>query len=115
MGTAQKMEVRIDGKLARRFTVGGEAKGILGPLTWNGEIVGDTDYELYMHAADAGLVIRAPVKAGIRKLTVAFVDNQWEPETSHQPRQTDFGRGSDEYFDGYAAVDTVAIRGPFDP
>jgi hypothetical protein len=27
----------------------------------------------------------------------------------------DFGRGSDEQFDGYAAVDTVTIRGPYAP
>jgi mono/diheme cytochrome c family protein len=115
MGTAQKLDVRIDGKLIRRFTVGGDAKGILGPLTWNGEIVGDTEYELYMHAADAGLVVRVPVQAGTRKVTVAFVDSPWQAEGVEQPRQTDFGRGSDEYYDGYAAVDAVAIRGPYQP
>ena len=38
--------------------VGGEATGTPGPLTWNGEIVGDTPYELYMHAADADLEVR---------------------------------------------------------
>ncbi len=115
MGTPQKLDVRIDGKLVTRFTVGGEAKGINGPLTWNGEIVGDTDYELYMHAADAGLVVRVPVQAGIRKVTVAFVDSPWEREIIDQPRGADFGRGSDEHFDGYAAVDNVAIRGPYRP
>jgi len=115
MGSPQKLDVRIDGKLVKRFTVGGEAKGIRGPLTWNGEIVGDTDYELYMHAADAGLEVRVPVSAGIRKVTVAFVDTPWEPEGLQQPRQVDFGRGSDEQYEGYAAVDTVAIRGPFQP
>ncbi len=115
MGTPQLLDVRIDGKLSQRFKVGGEAKGILGPLSWNGEIVGDTEYELYMHAADAALVARVPVQAGTRKVTVAFVDSPWEHEGIEQPRQADFGRGSDEYYDGYAAVDAVAIRGPFQP
>jgi hypothetical protein len=115
MGSPQKLDVRIDGKLVKRFTVGGEAKGIRGPLTWNGEIVGDTDYELYMHAADAALEVRVPVSAGIRKVTVAFVDTPWESEGLQQPRQVDFGRGSDEQYEGYAAVDTVAIRGPYQP
>ncbi|MBI4473773.1 MAG: DUF1592 domain-containing protein [Acidobacteria bacterium] len=115
MGNPQKLDVRIDGKLVKRFTVGGEAKGILGPLTWNGEITGDTDYELYMHSADDPLEVRVPVKAGAHKVTVAFVDSPWEFEGIEQPRQMDFGRGSDEQYDGYAAVDTVAVRGPFNP
>jgi hypothetical protein len=115
MGNPQKLDIRVDGKLIKRFVVGGEAKGVLGPLTWNGEIVGDTDYELYMHAADANLEVRVPIKAGAHKVTAAFVDSPWEPEGVQQPRQVDFGRGSDEQFDGYAAVDTVAIRGPFNP
>ena len=42
MGHAQDLDLRIDGKRVKRFTVGGEAKGTPGPLTWNGEIVGDT-------------------------------------------------------------------------
>ena len=115
MGTPQQLEVRVDGKLVKRFTVGGGTKGIAGPLTWNGEIVGDTEYELYMHAADNALEVRAPVKAGNRKVTVAFVDSPWEHEGIKQPPQADFGRGSDERFDEYAAVDAVAIRGPYQP
>ncbi len=115
MGTPQKLELRIDGKLVKRFSVGGEAKGILGPLTWNGEIVGDTDYELYMHAADDPLSIRVPVTGGAHKVTVSFVDSPWEREGFQQPHQTDFGRVADEQYDGYAAVDTVLIRGPYKP
>jgi hypothetical protein len=115
MGTAQHLDLRIDGKRVKRFTVGGEAKGILGPLTWNGEIVGETDYELYMHAADEPLVIRVPVDAGEHKITVSFVDNPWESESVKQPPEADFMRGADEHYEGYAAVDTLLIRGPFEP
>jgi mono/diheme cytochrome c family protein len=115
MRTPQQLEVRLDGALLKRFTVGGEATGTPGPLTWNGEIVGDTEYELYMHAADAGLEVSARVPAGVHQIAAFFIDSPWEPEGITQPRQVDFGRGSDEQFDGYAAVDTVTIRGPHNP
>ena len=115
MRSPQQLELRLDGQLLKRFTVGGEAKGTPGPLTWNGEIVGETEYELYMHAADAGLEVRVPVTAGVHQVSASFVDSPWEPEGVTQPLQVDFGRGSDEHFDGYAAVDTVTIRGPYSP
>jgi hypothetical protein len=114
MRTPQQLDVRLDGALIKRFTVGGGAKGTPGPLTWNGEIVGDTEYELYMHDADAGLEVQTRVTAGVHQVSAAFVDSPWEREGVTQPIQVDFGRGSDEYFDGYAAVDTVTIRGPYE-
>ena len=114
MRTPQQLDVRLDGALIKRFTVGGGATGTPGPLTWNGEIVGDTEYELYMHDADAGLEVQTRVTAGVHQVSAAFVDSPWEREGVTQPIQVDFGRGSDEYFDGYAAVDTVTIRGPYE-
>ncbi len=113
MGQPQHLDVRIDGARVHRFTVGGEAKGTPGPMTWNGEIVGDTPWELYMHAADAGIEVRAAVAAGARMVTAAFVDSPWEPEGVAQPLQVDFGRGADEQYDGYAAVDALTIAGPY--
>jgi hypothetical protein len=115
MGHAQNLDLRIDGKRVKRLTVGGEAKGTPGPLTWNGEIVGDTEWELYMHAADAGLEVRTPVQAGRRVISVSFVGSLWEAEGIAQPLQVDFGRGSDEQYDGYAAVDALSIQGPYPP
>ena len=114
MRTPQQLDVRLDGALIKRFTVGGGAKGTPGPLTWNGEIVGDTEYELYMHDADAGLEVQTRVTAGVHQVSASFVDSPWEREGVTQPIQVDFGRGSDEYYDGYAAVDTVTIRGPYE-
>jgi mono/diheme cytochrome c family protein len=114
MRTPQQLDVRLDGVPVRRFSVGGGATGTPGPLTWNGEIVGDTEYELYMHDADAGLEVRTRVTAGVHQVSAAFVDSPWEREGVTQPTQVDFGRGSDEYFDGYAAVDTLTIRGPYE-
>lgn len=113
MGSAQNLDLRIDGKRVTRFRVGGEVQGTPGPLTWNGEIVGDTPYELYAHAADKGLEARATVTAGEHVVSASFVDAPWEPEGMQQPLQVDFGRGSDEQFDGVAAVDALTINGPY--
>jgi mono/diheme cytochrome c family protein len=115
MGHAQPLEVRLDGRLVKRFTVGGQAAGMPGPLTWNGEIVGETPYELYMHAADEGLEVRVPVTAGPHTVAVSFVAGAWEPDGIPQPLLGDFGRGADEQFDGVAAVDALVVQGPFDP
>lgn len=113
MGHAQDLDLRIDGRRVHRFTVGGAGQGMPGPLTWNGEIVGDTAWELYMHAADAGLEIRTAVEAGPHAVSVSFVHSPWEPEGVAQPLPVDFGRGSDEQYDGYAAVDALTIHGPY--
>ncbi len=113
MGHPQQLDLRIDGKRIKRFTVGGEGTGAPGPLTWNGEIVGETSWELYMHAADAGLEIRTPVQAGAHAVSVSFVASPSEPEGVPQPLQVDFGRGSDEQYDGVAGVDALSIQGPY--
>ena len=113
LGHPQQLDLRVDGRRVRRFAVGGEAPGLPGPLTWNGEIVGETAWELYMHAADGGLEVRVPVEAGTRAVSASFVDTPWEFEGVRQPPPVDFGRGSDERYDGHAAVDTLSIAGPY--
>jgi hypothetical protein len=113
MGTAQQIDVRVDGVRVARFTVGGAAPGTPGPRTWNGEIVGDTEWELYMHAADAGLEARATVTAGPHVVTASFVDTPWEMEGVTQPLPVDFTRGSDEHYDGLAGIDALTIHGPY--
>lgn len=113
MGHPQQLDLRVDGVRAARFTVGGAATGTPGPLTWNGEIVGETPYELYMHAADDGLELRTTVVAGTRVVSASFVDTPWEFEGLAQPLPVDFARGADEMYEGHAAVDTLTIQGPF--
>lgn len=113
MGHQQSLDLRVDGQRVARFTVGGEATGTPGPLTWNGEIVGETPWELYMHAADADLESRVRVTAGPHVVSAAFVATPWEPDGIKQPLQVDFGRGSDEQYDGYAAVDSLVVVGPY--
>src|SRR4030095_7158526 len=113
MGRGQDLRLGLGGTRVKRFRVGGEAKGTPGPATWHGEIVGDTPYELYMHAADASLEVRAPVTAGMHLVSASFVDTSFEPESVEQPLAVDFGRGSDEQYDGLAAVDALTINGPY--
>jgi hypothetical protein len=48
-------------------------------------------------------------------VSASFVDTPWEPEGVQQPLPVDFGRGSDEQFDGVAAVDALTINGPYAP
>jgi hypothetical protein len=117
MGNSQKLDIRIDGKQVARFTVGGAAPGVAGPLTWVGEIVGETAWELYMHDADDGLEVRVPVQAGTRTVGVSFIDTPGQPEGFPQPvmEERDFGRSFDEQYDGPASVDTVTIGGPYQP
>ncbi len=54
-----------------------------------------------MHAADAALEVRAHSAAPARtSVSASFVDSPWEPEGVAQPLPVDFGRGSDEQYDG---------------
>jgi uncharacterized protein DUF1592/uncharacterized protein DUF1588/uncharacterized protein DUF1587/uncharacterized protein DUF1585/uncharacterized protein DUF1595 len=113
MGAKQLLDVRLDGVLIKRFGIGGEAKGRPGPLSFGGNIHGDTDWEQYMLTADAGLEVRFPVKAGPQLLSVSFVGGPAEDEGVLQPRQSSFALAVNEMYDGKAAVDSVAIAGPY--
>jgi len=79
------LDVRVDGKRAQLFPVGGENRGLA-----RGSKIADTpsyeqaDYEL---TADNKLNVRVPVKAGMRTIHVTFLkqDYAWE-EASIPPR-----------------------------
>ena len=113
MGEPHQIDVRLDGVLAKRFTVGGEGKGIQAPETFVGTIRGDPEWEAYMHTADASLEIRVPVKAGPREVGVSFVRQFSEPEGVLQPPQRGFLRSINELYFGHPAVDSVLIGGPY--
>ncbi len=113
MGEPHQLDIRLDGVLLKRFTVGGEAKGMPAPENYAGNTQGDPEWEMYMHTADAGLEVRVPVKAGPHTVGVSFVRRLWEPEGVLQPPQTGFGRTTNERYFGYPDVKTVSIGGPF--
>jgi hypothetical protein len=92
MGWPQRLDVRVDGALAKRFTVGGEAKGRPAAASYAGDgepgFAGDDSWEKYMQiGADAGLEIRMPMTAGAHMVSASFVREMWEPEGLPQPLQ----------------------------
>ena len=112
-GRYPRAQVRIDGVRVKRFSVGGEGKGMTAPESYAGNTQGDAAWEEYMHTADAHLEVRVPVKAGVRKVGVAFVRQYWEREGINSPRQTGYAVVTNEnYFDS-PSVESVLIGGPY--
>jgi hypothetical protein len=115
LGHPQTIEVRVDGKRVKSFIVGGEDHGMPAPATFVGAVMGDKEWEEYMHSADMGLEARFPAKAGARVVGISFVSEFSEPEGVWTTRNSTFGISSDEQLQGNAAIETVSIGGPFQP
>lgn len=119
MGWPQKLDIRLDGKLLKRFSVGGQGKGRPAAASYAGDgepgFAGDPEWETYMQVTgDAGLEVRLPVKAGSRVVGVSFVREMWEPEGLPQPVQLGRVISNDQVYMGYANVASVEIGGPYD-
>ncbi|MGH6689560.1 MAG: DUF1592 domain-containing protein [Vicinamibacterales bacterium] len=117
MGWPQQLDVRLDGALVKRFTVGGGATGRPAAASYAGDgepgFAGDPDWEIYMQTGgDAGLEIRAPVAAGPHIVGVSFVRELWEPEGLPQPLQRGRVLTNDQIYMDYASVGSVQIGGP---
>ena len=116
LGRPHPMEVRLDGKLIKRFTVGGDAPGRPAPESFSGNIAGDPEWEEYMHSADAALEVRFPAQAGTRIVGVSFAEHTPEPEGVLQPTQTGAsGLHFNHIYDGNPYVRTISIGGPYRP
>jgi hypothetical protein len=113
MGEPHQIDIRLDGALVKRFTIGGEGKGLTAPESFAGNTQGDPEWEVYMHTADEGLTITLPITAGAHKVGVSFVRRHWESEGILQPAQRGFARTTNELYFGNPAVETVAIVGPY--
>jgi mono/diheme cytochrome c family protein len=115
MGMAEphQLDVRVDGVLVKRFSVGGEGKGMTAPEGFAGNTQGDPAWEDYMHTADAHLEVRVPVKAGTHKVGVSFVRQYWKPEGIYQPPQTGYAVVTNDVYYGNASVERVMIGGPY--
>jgi len=119
MGWPQQLDVRLDGKLLKRFTVGGGAQGRPAASSYAGDgepgFAGDDSWEKYMQiGGDAGLEVRAPIKAGPRIVGVSFVRELWEPEGLPQPLQRGRVITDDQVYMDYARVSSVQIGGPYE-
>jgi mono/diheme cytochrome c family protein len=115
MGRPHQIEVRLDGKLIKLLTVGGEAKGRPAPASYSGNVAGDASWEYYMHFADDPLEVRFPARAGDHVVGVAFLEDVPEPEGVRQPFQVGFGAVVNELYGGNPAVENVAVGGPYKP
>ena len=118
MGWPQQLDVRLDGKLLERFTVGGNATGRPAGASYAGDgepgFAGDPDWEEYMQiAGDAHLEVRVAVEAGPRVIGVSFIRELWVPEGLPQPLQRGRVITNDQIYMGYAAVGSVEIAGPY--
>ena len=118
MGWPQQLDVRLDGKLLKRFTVGGDAQGRPAAASYAGDgepgFAGDPEWEKYMQlGGDAGLEIRVPVEAGPRVVGVSFVREMWEPEGLPQPLQRGRVIADDQVYMDHANVAVVQIGGPY--
>jgi uncharacterized protein DUF1592/uncharacterized protein DUF1588/uncharacterized protein DUF1585/uncharacterized protein DUF1587/uncharacterized protein DUF1595/cytochrome c len=119
MGWPQRLDVRLDGKLLQRFTVGGAGKGRPAASSYAGDgepgFAGDPSWEEYMQVSgDAGLEVRLPVQAGPHIVGVSFVRELWEPEGLPQPQQLGRVIANDQIYMGYANVGSVQIGGPYE-
>ena len=117
MGWPQQLDVRLDGKLIKRFVVGGKAPGRPAASSYAGDgepgFAGSPVWETYMQlTGDSGLEVRVPVAAGPRVIGVSFVRELWEPEGLPQPLQRGRVLTNDQIYMGYAAVGAVEIGGP---
>ncbi len=92
MGWPQQLDLRLDGKLLKRFSVGGQAQGRPAGASYAGDgepgFAGAPEWEDYMQRrGDAGLEVRLRVRAGPHTVGVSFVRELWEPEGLPQPLQ----------------------------
>jgi len=118
MGWPQQLDVRLDGKLLKRFVVGGGAQGRPAAASYAGDgepgFAGDPEWEKYMQlTGDAGLEVRVTAEAGPRVVGVSFVRELWEPEGLPQPLQRGRVIADDQVYMGYANVGSVQIGGPY--
>src|SRR6266566_3104992 len=118
MGWPQQLDVRLDSKLLKRFTVGAKAQGRPAAASYAGDgepgFAGDDSWEKYMQiGGDAGLEIRVPVEAGPHVVGVSFVRELWEPEGLPQPLQRGRVITNDQVYMDYANVGKVQIDGPY--
>lgn len=118
VGWAQQLDIRLDGKLLKRFTVGGAAQGRAAAASYAGDgepgYAGDPEWEKYMQlTGDAGLEVRIPIQAGPRVVGVSFVRQAWEPEGLPQPLQRGRVIANDQVYMDHANVGSIQIGGPY--
>ena len=120
MGWPQTVDLRLDGELIERFTVGGgatEFRPAAASYAGSGEpgSFGDPEWEEYMQVTgDAHLEVRLTVEAGPRVLGVSFPREHFELEGLPQPLQRGRVLTNDQIYMDHASVHSVQIGGPYE-
>jgi mono/diheme cytochrome c family protein len=115
MGRAHDLDVRLNGMLIKRFTIGGEDHGISAPSGYGGNIQMAEKWENYAHHADENLEVTFAAKAGSQVIGLSFVADRIEPEDIPQPRAWGFALATNEYPFKQMSVKTMDITGPLNP
>ena len=115
LGWAQILDVRLDGVLLERFTIGGDAPGTPTPLSFSGTgEPGSIDWEQYMrYEGTQGREVTVPVTAGPHSITASYVRQQVEEEEIPQPRQGGRLPANSEAYLAYQKVHAIEIGGPY--
>jgi mono/diheme cytochrome c family protein len=123
LGEEHQLEIRIDGKRVRTFTVGGQDHGTPAPISYGGDygITKGTsaEWEKYWQSADLDLEVRIPVSAGTHLVGVSFIARDYEAEGILQQGPVGFTFSVDESLTSSIsgrlepAVYTVEIVGPY--
>ena len=114
MGRRNLLDLRIDGALVERFTVGGEAPGTPAPRTFSPAEAGDPEWEQYVRESAAHLEVRVSVEGGPHVVGISFVRHMWEPEGPLQPEMKGSVLSNDEKYHGHAEVQALTIEGPYE-
>jgi len=115
LGWEQELEIRLDGALVERFSIGGDAPGTPAPLSFTGTgEPGSIDWEQYMLTQEAaGLEVTLPITAGPHLVTASYVRQQVELEEIPQPVQGGRLNANSEVYLDYQKVHAIQIGGPF--
>ncbi len=115
LGWEQELEIRLDGRLLQRFSIGGDAPGTPAPLSFTGTgEPGSIDWETYILTEEAaGLEVRVPVTAGPHHVTASYVRQQVEREEIPQPVQGGRLNANSEVYLDYQKVHAIEIGGPY--
>ena len=116
MGRSHDLDVRLNGVLMKRFTIGGyEDHGTPAPSGYGGNIQMGTEWEDYIHHADDDFGVTFAAEAGPQVIGLSFVGDRIEPETIPQPRPWGFGLATNEFPYGHMSIRRFDITGPLNP
>ena len=115
MGRPHDLDVRLNGVLLERFTIGGEDHGTPAPSGYGGNIQMGTEWEHYIHHADDNFDVTFAAQAGAQVIGLSFVRDRVEPERIPQPRPWGFALATNEFPFGHMSVSRFDITGPLNP